>query len=50
MSRLTFTLHGDQADRFEEIQEEIEETTGHSVTRPRVISEMMEEWSGTDSR
>lgn len=44
MSKLNFTLRGGQADRFEQIKEQVEEETGHEVTRPRVISEMMQEW------
>jgi hypothetical protein len=48
--RLKITISGDQARRFQEIREEIEKETGHDVTRPRVISELMQDWDGRGSR
>jgi len=48
--RIPVTLRGDQARRFIEIKEEIEEDTGHDVSRPRVVSELMQDWDGRDTR
>jgi hypothetical protein len=48
--KLPVTLRGDQARRFMEIKEEIEDDTGHEVSRPRVVSELMQDWDGRNTR
>lgn len=48
--RIPISLRGAQAERFEEIKEEIEDAVGHEVRRTRVISELMMDWDGRKRR
>lgn len=42
--KIPVTLYGPKADRFEEIQSELEDDLGYEPTRPEVIGQLMAEW------
>ena len=39
-------LHGGRARKFREIKESIEDDLGYSVSKPRVVDELLEDYNG----
>lgn len=42
--RTQIALHGEKAQLFEEIHDELEEELGYRPSRPEVIGHLMSEW------
>ena len=42
--KIPITLYGAQADRFEEIRDELEDEYGYEPKRPQVVAELMKQW------
>lgn len=42
--RISISLYGDRADRFEEIRDQLEERLGYRPERPEALGHLMAEW------